>query len=87
MAFVPTGTTDWQALVRGSATVVPTIQQGTTGLSFIVPSDFPAGVYGFEIKESFGSSGSGPGECTLAELVDWSSFRNRCNHSAPTPGL
>ena len=51
MAFVPPGTTDWQALVRGSVTVVPTIQQGTTGLSFIVPSDFPPGVYGFEIED------------------------------------
>jgi hypothetical protein len=51
VAFVPSGTTDWQSLVRGSVTVVPTIQQGTTGLSFIVPSDFPAGVYGFEIED------------------------------------
>jgi hypothetical protein len=51
VAFVPPGTTDWQALVQGSVTVVPTIQQGTTGLSFVVPSDFPAGVYGFEIED------------------------------------
>src|SRR6202034_4312145 len=26
-------------------------QQGTTGLSFIVPSSFPGGVYGFEIED------------------------------------
>jgi len=51
VAFVPSGTIDWQTLVRASATVVPTIQQGTTGLSFIVPSDFAAGVYGFEIED------------------------------------
>jgi hypothetical protein len=51
VAFVPPGTTDWQGLVRRSVTVIPTIQQGTTGLSFIVPSDFPAGVYGFEIED------------------------------------
>jgi hypothetical protein len=27
------------------------MQQGTTGLSFIVPSSFPTGVYGFQIKD------------------------------------
>ena len=51
VAFVPPGTTNWQDLVRGSVTVVPTIQQGTTGLSFIVLSDFAPGVYGFEIED------------------------------------
>jgi hypothetical protein len=51
LAVVPTGTLDWQTLVRGSSTVVSTSQQGTTGLSFIVPSSFPAGVYGYEIDD------------------------------------
>ena len=31
--------------------MVSTTQQGTTGLSFIVPESFPAGVYGFEIED------------------------------------
>jgi hypothetical protein len=51
LALIPAGTIDWQTLVRGSTTVVSTTQQGTTGLSFIVPSNFPAGVYGFEIDD------------------------------------
>ncbi len=51
LALIPAGTTDWQTLVRGSSTVVSTTQQGTTGLSFIIPSTFPAGVYGFEIDD------------------------------------
>ncbi len=51
LALIPTGTTDWQTLARGSSTVVPTTQQGTTGLSFIIPSTFPPGVYGFEIDD------------------------------------
>jgi hypothetical protein len=51
VAFIPPGTTDWQTLARGSNTVVPTTQQGTTGLSFIIPSTFSAGVYGFEIDD------------------------------------
>jgi hypothetical protein len=41
----------WQALVQGSTTVVSTIQQSTTGLSFTVPSTFPPGVFGFEIED------------------------------------
>ena len=51
LALIPPGTTDWKTLVRGSSTVVPTTQQGTTGLSFIIPSTFSAGVYGFEIDD------------------------------------
>ena len=51
LAFIPPGTMDWQTLVRGSTTVISTVQQGTTGLSFIVPSSFPAGVYGYEIDD------------------------------------
>jgi hypothetical protein len=51
VAFIPPGTTDWQALVRGSTVVVSPIQQGTTGLSFIVPLNFPAGIYGYEIED------------------------------------
>jgi hypothetical protein len=51
VAFIPPGTTDWQALVRGSTVVVSPIQQGTTGLSFTVPLNFPAGIYGYEIED------------------------------------
>jgi hypothetical protein len=51
LALIPPGTTDWQTLVRGSSAVVSTTQQGTTGLSFIIPSTFSAGVYGFEIHD------------------------------------
>ena len=51
IAFIPTGTPDWQSLVRGSTTVISTTQQGTTGLSFIVPVGFPAGVYGYQIED------------------------------------
>jgi hypothetical protein len=51
LAYIPSGTMDWQTLVRGSTTVISTVQQGTTGLSFIVPSSFPAGVYGYEIDD------------------------------------
>ncbi len=52
LALIPAGTIDWQTLVRGSSTVIPTTQQGTTGLSFIIPANFTAGVYGFEIQDS-----------------------------------
>ena len=52
VAFIPAGTVDWQSVVNETGTVVPTTQQGTTGLSFIVPPQFPAGVYGFEIDDS-----------------------------------
>ena len=51
LALIPPGTIDWQTLVRGSSTVIPTTQQGTTGLSFIIPANFSAGVYGFEIQD------------------------------------
>jgi Pectate lyase superfamily protein/Right handed beta helix region len=51
VTFIPVGTTDWQSVVRESRTVVPTTQQGTTGLSFMVPRRFPGGVYGFEIDD------------------------------------
>ena len=51
IAFIPSGTTDWKSMVLQSATVVPTIQQGSTGLSFIIPSGFAAGVYGFAIQD------------------------------------
>jgi hypothetical protein len=51
LALITPGTLDWQTLVRGSSTVISTTQQGTTGLSFIIPSTFSAGVYGFEIDD------------------------------------
>lgn len=51
VALIPPGTVDWQSLVESSGTVVSTTQQGTTGLSFIVPSKFASGVYGFEIDD------------------------------------
>jgi hypothetical protein len=51
VAFIPPGTSDWQSLVRGSKTVISTMQQGTTGLSFIVPAGFPKGIYGYEIED------------------------------------
>ncbi len=51
IAFIPPGTADWQSLVQASTTVVPTIQQGTTGLSFIIPSNFSSGIYAFEIDD------------------------------------
>jgi hypothetical protein len=47
LAFIPPGTTGWQSIVRESTTMVSATQQGTTGLSFIVP----AGVYGYEIED------------------------------------
>jgi hypothetical protein len=51
VASIPSGTMDWQTLVRGSTTVISTTQQGTTGLSFIVPVGFPAGIYGYQIED------------------------------------
>ena len=51
VAVIPAGTVNWQSLVESSRAVVPATQQGTTGLSFIVPSTFPPGVYGFEIDD------------------------------------
>ena len=52
IALIPQGTIDWQRVVRTSATVVATIQQSTTGLSFHVPASFAAGVYGFQIEDA-----------------------------------
>jgi hypothetical protein len=52
VAFIPTGTTNWQALVRSSSVVISATQQSTTGLSFIVPAGFPAGIYGYEIEDA-----------------------------------
>ena len=51
VALIPTGTSDWRSLVHETGVVVPTTQQGTTGLFFMVPPKFPAGVYGFEIDD------------------------------------
>jgi hypothetical protein len=51
VAFVAPGTSDWQILVNASTNVLPTTQQGTTGLSFIVPPSFPPGVYGYELED------------------------------------
>jgi hypothetical protein len=51
IALIPPGTTDWQALVRGSTVVISPTQQSTTGLSFIVPAGFAAGIYGYEIED------------------------------------
>ncbi len=51
VAFIPPGTVNWQYVVKHSSKMVPTIQQGTTGLSFTVPSYYPAGIFGFEIQD------------------------------------
>jgi len=51
LAFIPPGAVAWQSLVLASTTVISTTQQSTTGLSFIVPSSFPVGVYGFAIED------------------------------------
>jgi hypothetical protein len=68
VAVIPPGTVNWQALVQASSTVVPTTQQGTTGLSFIVPSNFAPGVYGFQIEDA-----SAPPVLALANVpsVNW----------------
>ncbi len=55
LALIPPGTTDWESVVKQSTSLVSTSQQGTTGLSFIVPSSFPAGVYGFQIEDATAS--------------------------------
>jgi hypothetical protein len=55
VALIPPGTVNWQTLVQASATVVPATQQGTTGLSFIVPTAFPPGIYGFQIEDASAS--------------------------------
>jgi len=51
IAPIPAGTSDWQSVVKSSTSVIVPIQEGTTGLSFIVPASFPAGVYGFQIED------------------------------------
>ena len=51
VASIPPGTVDWHSVVKARGTVIPTTQQGTTGLSFLVPLSFPEGVYGFEIDD------------------------------------
>ena len=51
VAQIPSGTLNWQQLVENTSTIVPTQQQATTGLSFIVPSTFAPGVYGFEVDD------------------------------------
>ena len=51
VAFIPPGITNWESVVHHSHKVVPTIQQGTTGLSFIVPSYYLDGIFGFEIQD------------------------------------
>lgn len=68
IALIPPGTIDWAGLVQKSSVVVSTTQQSTTGLSFIIPSTFPSGVYGFEIEDP-----SAPSISALANSpsVDW----------------
>jgi hypothetical protein len=51
LALIPPGTINWETLVQGSNTLISTTQLGTTGLSFIIPANFPVGVYGFEIED------------------------------------
>jgi hypothetical protein len=51
IAPIPAGTSDWQSVVKSSTSVIAPIQEGATGLSFIVPASFPAGVYGFQIED------------------------------------
>jgi hypothetical protein len=51
LALIPPGTVDWQSLVLSSTTVIPTTQQSSTGLSFIIPPSFSPGVYGFAIED------------------------------------
>jgi hypothetical protein len=51
IAAILPGTTDWKSLVKESNTLVPITQQTTTSISFIVPSSFPSGVYGFQIED------------------------------------
>lgn len=51
VAVIPPGVVDWQSLLKHGARKVLPRQQGNTGLSFIVPQNFPADVYGFEIED------------------------------------
>jgi hypothetical protein len=68
LAFIPLRSLDWQSVVRRSSLVVNATQQSTTGLSFIVPFNFPGGVYGFEIEDP-----SAPPVSGLANVptIDW----------------
>ena len=68
LAAIPPGSRDWQSMVRSSTVMVSATQQSTTGLSFIVPSTFPSGVYGFEIEDP-----SAPPVSGLANVpgIDW----------------
>lgn len=51
VAEIGAGATDWQTIVNTSTTLVPTKQQGTTGLSFKVPVDFKGGVFAYKIED------------------------------------
>lgn len=51
IAAIPQGVRDWQSLVDKSLLEVPATAQLNTGLSFIVPTTLPAGVYGFKIED------------------------------------
>ena len=68
VAVIPSGTRDWQSIVRKSSFIVSATQQGTTGLSFLIPSSFPDGVYGFAIEDP-----SSPPTLGLANVpsIDW----------------
>jgi hypothetical protein len=68
LAVIPPGRREWQSIVRSSPIVLNPTQQSTTGLSFIVPSSFPGGVYGFEIEDP-----SAPPVSGLANVpaMDW----------------
>ena len=68
VAVIPSGTRDWQSIVRNSSFIVSATQQGTTGLSFLIPSSFPDGVYGFEIEDP--SSPPTPGLANVPS-IDW----------------
>ncbi len=68
IAAVPSGTLDWEPLVEQSSLVIAATQQGTTGLSFVIPSQLPSGVFGFEIQD-----GSAPPVFELANVpaISW----------------
>ena len=68
VAVIPSQTRDWQSIVRNSSFIVNATQQGTTGLSFLIPSSFPVSVYGFEIEDP-----SSPPTLRLANVpsIDW----------------
>jgi hypothetical protein len=68
LAAIPAGSRDWQSLVRSSTVIVNATQQSSTGLSFVIPSTFPSGVYGFAIEDPAAPPVSG-----LANVpsIDW----------------